>query len=127
MGLLSALLGHASDADIADVQRELEPVLLPDEPVELAFRTVRDLFVFTSHRLILVDKQGLTGRKREITSIPYRAITMMSVESAGHFDLEGEMRIWISGQGEPLTRTLGRGVDAAGIQKALAAGLFGRS
>jgi hypothetical protein len=126
MGLFSGLLGLASDVDVAAVRRDLEPILLPEEEVDLAFSVIRDLFVFTSHRLILVDKQGVTGRKREYVSLPYRSITMFSVENAGTFDTDSELKIWISSQGTPLTKTLSRGTNMTGIQQALAKGVLGR-
>ena len=120
MGLFSAVLGNASDVDTSEVQEEYSPILAEGETVEAAFKMVRDLYVFTSKRLILVDKQGMTGRKVEYRSIPYRAVTQFSVENAGTFDSDSEMRIWISGQSEPLTRTLKRGANVEAIQKALA-------
>ena len=73
MGLLSGLLGHASDVTPEQTREELEGILLPDEPVEVAFKVIRDLFVFTDKRLILVDKQGLTSRKVDYLVVPYRA------------------------------------------------------
>jgi hypothetical protein len=126
MGLLSGLLGLASDVDIDSVRRDLEPILIPNEEVDLAFSVVRDLIVFTSHRLILVDKQGMTGRKREIHSIPYRSITMFSVETAGSFDADAELTLWISSQANPITRQLSRGANVVGIQRALAIGSLER-
>jgi hypothetical protein len=126
MGLLSGLLGLASDVDVEAVRRDLEPMLLPNEEIDLAFAVVRDLIIFTSHRLILVDKQGMTGRKREIHSIPYRSVTMFSVETAGTFETDAELRIWISSQSAPLVRELSRGSNLSGIQRALAEGVLGR-
>ncbi len=126
MGLLSGLLGLAGDVDVAALSRELEPVLLPDESVEAAFAVLRDQIVFTDRRLVLVDKQGLSGRKRSYHSIPYRAVTMFSVETAGSFDTDAELRIWVSGQPQPFVQNLSRGANLAGIQKALAAGVMPR-
>ncbi|MCQ8781931.1 PH domain-containing protein [Mangrovibrevibacter kandeliae] len=126
MGLLSGLLGLASDVDVDQVRRDLEPILIPQEEIDLAFAVIRDLFVFTDRRLILVDKQGVTGRKRSYQSIPYRSITTFSIETAGTFDHDAELKIWISGQHEPLGRELSRGANIAGIQKALAEGVLGR-
>jgi hypothetical protein len=120
MGLLSALLGNASEADIEDVERALEAILADDERVERAFRLVRDLLIFTNHRFILVDRQGMTGKKTSYDSIPYRAITHFAVETAGHFDLESELKIWISGTIEPIQRTFTRGQSILEVQKALA-------
>jgi hypothetical protein len=126
MGFLSGLLGLASDVDVEDVRRDLEPILIPNEEIDLAFAIVRDLMVFTSHRLILVDKQGMTGRKREIHTVPYRSITMFSVETAGSFETDAELTIWISSQGSPITRQLSRASNVAGIQRALATGVLTR-
>ena len=120
MGLLSALLGNASEADVEDVERTLEKILAEDERVERAFRLVRDLLIFTNHRFILVDRQGMTGKKTSYDSIPYRAITHFAVETAGHFDLESELKIWISGTVEPIQRTFTRGNAILEVQKALA-------
>ena len=120
MGLLSALLGNASEADVEDVERMLETILADGERVERAFRLVRDLLIFTDRRFIVVDRQGMTGKKTSYDSIPYRAITHFSVETAGHFDLESELKIWISGTVEPIQRTFTRGQAILDVQKALA-------
>jgi hypothetical protein len=120
MGLLSALLGMASEADVEDVEKNLEQILAEDENVERAFRLVRDLLIFTNRRFILVDRQGVTGKKTTFHSIPYRAITNFSVETAGHFDLEAELKIWITGNPEPIQRTFTRGGGILEVQKALA-------
>ena len=120
MGLLSALLGNAAEADVADVDQQLEQILADDEQVERAFRLVRDLLIFTNRRFILVDRQGMTGKKTTYHSIPYRGITNYSVETAGHFDLESELKIWISGTAEPIQRTFTRGSSILEVQKALA-------
>jgi hypothetical protein len=120
MGLLSALLGNAAEADVTDVEQQLEQILADDEQVERAFRLVRDLLIFTNRRFILVDRQGMTGKKTTYHSIPYRGITNFSVETAGHFDLESELKIWISGTAEPIQRTFTRGGSILEVQKALA-------
>ena len=68
MGLFSGLLGNASKKDNDKVERQLEGILIPGEQVELAYVLVRDLIVFTEKRLILVDKQGVTGKKTSYSS-----------------------------------------------------------
>ena len=120
MGILSGLLGNASEVDVTDVERDLERMLAPGETIERAFQLIRDLLIFTKTRLILVDKQGITAKKTEYHSIPYRAITHFSIETAGHFDLESELRIWITSYPEPLTRTFRRGDAILDVQQALA-------
>jgi hypothetical protein len=120
MGLLSGLLGNAGEADVADVEKHLERVLADDERIERAFQLVRDLIIFTNRRLMFVDRQGMTGKKTTYHSIPYRAITNFAVETAGHFDMESELKVWISGQAEPVEKTFSRGNTIFEVQKALA-------
>jgi Bacterial PH domain len=120
MGLLSGLLGNAAEADVADVEKHLEQVLADDERIERAFQLVRDLIIFTNRRLMFVDRQGMTGKKTTYHSIPYRAVTNFAVETAGHFDLESELKVWISGQPSPVQKTFARGNTIFEVQKALA-------
>lgn len=120
MGLLDGLLGNASQIDSEEVQQELQPILADEENVVFAVKEIRDMYVFTNYRLILIDKQGVTGRKVEYHSVPYRAITHFKLETAGHFDLDAELKIWISGSSEPIERELKSGDTTLGIQKALA-------
>ena len=101
MGLFSGLLGNASQLNNDKIEQELEHVLLDNEQVEMAFSLVRDLIVFTEYRLILVDKQGVTGKKVSYKSIPYHSISRFTVETSGHFDLDAELKIWISSATEP--------------------------
>lgn len=64
MGLFSGILGNASNASTESVERDLEKIMLDDEKVEHAYKLIRDLIVFTNRRLILVDKQGISGKKQ---------------------------------------------------------------
>ena len=125
MGLFSGLLGNASKKDNDKVERQLEGILIPGEQVELAYVLVRDLIVFTEYRLILVDKQGMTGKKTSYKSLPYRSISRFSVETSGHFDLDAELKIWVSSAVEP-SETLQFKSDNSviEIQQALAAAVL---
>jgi hypothetical protein len=125
MGILNALMGHGSEVAAEEVAERLKGVLLPDEKIELAFRLIRDFFAFTEKRLIIVEIQGVTGRKVDYLTIPYRSVTRYSLETAGTFDMDAELKIWISGDSTPIERTLGKGTDIPGIQLALAAGVLG--
>jgi hypothetical protein len=120
MGLLDTLLGHAGEKNVADLHDEFGPLLAQGESLQRAFGFVRDLMVFTDRRLLLVNKQGLTASKVEYLSIPYRAIVMYSLETAGHFDLDAELKIWISGQPAPLSYALGRRSGATDVVSILA-------
>jgi Bacterial PH domain len=125
MSILARLLGHAGAMSPAKAQEDYGRLLFDGEAVDAAFRLVRDAILFTNRRLILIDKQGMTGRKIEYLSIPYRSIARFSVESSGHFDLEAELKIWVSGAPDPLQRTFSRDLDVYALQ-ALLAGYVGR-
>jgi hypothetical protein len=120
MGLLDQVLGNASKIDAAEVHREFAQVLAPGEKVEHAYQLIRDYFVFTDKRLVLVDKQGLTGSKVEYHSIPYKSITHFSVETGGHFDLDAELKIWISSTALPVTKKFNKKLSIYEVQSVLA-------
>ncbi|MGB3211213.1 MAG: PH domain-containing protein [Desulforhopalus sp.] len=121
MGLLSGLLGNASEVDVEKLEKEFVRILVTGEQIQQAFKVIRDLFVFTEKRLILVDRQGVTGKKVTYHSIPYRSISQFAVETAGNFDTDSELKIWISSNENPtIVKEFKRGADIAGIQKALA-------
>lgn len=125
MGLLSGLMGNASQKNVDKVERDLEDILVPGEQVTLAFSLIRDLIVFTEFRLILVDKQGVTGKKTSYKSLPYRSISRFSVETSGHFDLDAELKIWVSSAVVP-SEVLQFKSDSSviEIQQALASAVF---
>ncbi|MEN1936237.1 PH domain-containing protein [Paenibacillus sp. 102] len=119
MGLFSGILGNASDTSTENVERDLQKIMLDDEQVEYAYKLIRDLIVFTNRRMILVDKQGVTGKKTEYHSIPYKSITQFSIETAGHFDLDAELKIWVSSMHEPITKEFKGDDSILSVQKAL--------
>ncbi|EWM11457.1 PH domain-containing protein [Kutzneria sp. 744] len=86
--------------DPQDIAKSVEPLIVPGEQLHLAFKTVRDFVVFTNKRVIAVNVQGMTGKKKDYTSLPYSKIQAFSVETAGHFDLDAELDLWFSGLGK---------------------------
>jgi hypothetical protein len=120
MGIFSGLMGNASKIDVQDIMQDFEKILAPHEQVEHAYRLIRDYMVFTDKRLVLVNKQGVTGSKMEYLSIPYRNITRFSVETAGTFDLDAELNIWISGAELPVKQTFNKFLSIYEVQSVLA-------
>jgi hypothetical protein len=102
MGILSGMLGSASEANLDKVEKQIESLLLEDESIEKAYQLIRDLIILTNRRIIVIDKQGVTGRKTEYMMIPYKSIIRFSVETAGNFDLDSELKIWLSSTAQPL-------------------------
>lgn len=125
MGIFDALLGNASEVDAKKLYKDLEPIMVEGEEIERAFKVIRDMYIFTSGRLLLIDKQGMTGKKVDYLTIPYKSITTFSVETAGHFDMDSELTLWISGRHAPIKKELKKGSDVVGIQKLLATKMLG--
>ena len=125
MGLLDGLLGNAGEMSSAEAMTELAKIFSPSESVELAYKLIRDMVVLTNYRMIMIDKQGLTGRKVEYRSMPYKSITMFAVESAGHFDLDAELKIWTSSQAEPIKMEFNGKTNIYALQALLAAKVAG--
>lgn len=113
-------MGNASEVSVAELQRDFANILSTSEQIEKAYKLIRDLFIFTNKRLILVDKQGLTGKKVEYHTIPYKSITHFSIETAGHFDLDAELKIWISGNALPLQKQFNKSLNIYELQSVLA-------
>lgn len=103
----------------ADYAKIVADILLPEETVVASFKSMRDGVVFTSRRVIAVNVQGLTGKKKDFTSLPYRAIQAFSIETAGTFDLDAELDLFFSGLGKVRFEFTGR-VDMRQISRKIA-------
>lgn len=120
MGILDGLMGNASEMEKDKVQSELKDLLASSEKVEHAYKLIRDLIVFTDKRLLLIDKQGVTGKKVEYHSIPYTSIVHFSIETAGTFDLDAELKIWLSGSATPIQKKFNKSLNIYKVQSVLA-------
>ncbi len=121
MGLFSALLGNAGAVSQDELQKKYGQLLTDGELIELGFKLLRDTFIFTNKRLILIDVQGLTGSKTEYKSIAYKAISRFSIETAGTFELDAELKIWVSSEANPsIKKQFNKSVNVYEVQKVLA-------
>jgi hypothetical protein len=77
----------------------IEPILTGGESILSTYKGIRDGVVFTNKRIIAINVQGLTGKKKDFTSLPYNKVQAFSVETAGAFDLDSELDLWFSGMG----------------------------
>jgi len=121
MGLFSAILGNAGSVSQEELTNKYGQLLTEGEEIELGFKLIRDTFIFTNKRLILIDVQGLTGSKTEYKSITYKSISRFSVETAGTFDLEAELKIWVSSETNPsIIKQFNKSVNVYDVQNVLA-------
>lgn len=88
------------EVPVKEGEKLVAPMLIDGETVLYAFKTVRDMVLFTNKRIISINVQGITGSKKDFTSMPYSKIQVFSVETAGTFDLDSELTLWFSGVGK---------------------------
>lgn len=81
-------------------EKEIAAILVDNEKIIGSYRSIRDGVVFTDKRLIAINIQGITGKKKDFTSLPYSKVQAFSVETAGVFDLDSELELWFSGVGK---------------------------
>ena len=126
MGIFSALMGNAGTVTQEDLLKKYGQLLTDNEEIEMGFKFIRHTVIFTNKRLILVDVQGLTGSKTEYKSIAYKSITRFSVETAGTFDLDAELKIWVSSELNPsIVKQFNKSVNVYDVQKVLAHHVLG--
>jgi hypothetical protein len=104
---------------IAEVASQIDPLLMDDEKAYAAFKGMRDYIVFTSKRIIAVNVQGITGKKKDYTSLPFSKVQAFSLETAGTFDLDAELELWFSGLGKVKFEFKGK-TDVAYLNKLVA-------
>ena len=88
-----------SQVHVEDGKELYEKFLLQEESVFGSYKGIRDRLVITNRRIIVIDVQGLTGKKKEFMFIPYSKVVSYAVESAGTIDLNSELKLWLSGIG----------------------------
>ena len=76
------------------IPNDVQNILINGENATAAYKTFRDVAIFTTKRLIVKDAQGITGKKVEIYSLPYSSILMWSTENAGTLDFNSEVELW---------------------------------
>lgn len=120
MGLFSRLLGNAGVVDPNKLATDYGRLLSEGETIDVGFVVLRDTFVFTNKRLLLVDIQGITGSKISYMSISYSKITKYSIETAGTFDLDAELKIWVGSDPNPISKKFNKSVSIYDLQQVLA-------
>ena len=115
------ILGNAQSIDKSVLQSQLDFILLPDEQIVSGYVVIRDTIIFTDKRMILVDKQGLNGKKQDYLTIPYKSITMVAMENAGTFDTNEELKIWVRGNSIPFKYNFAKGSTLDTVYKTICA------
>ena len=101
-----------------EIPNDVDNLLVEGENAVAAYKTFRDCAIFTDKRMIIRDAQGLTGKKVEMYSLPYRSINMWSSENAGIIDFSSEVELWT--RAGHFKINLSKGVDVRKFDKLMA-------
>jgi hypothetical protein len=77
------------------VRNEVNGLLIDGEEAVLAFQTVRDQLLFTNKRIIAIDVQGITGKKKSYSTMPYSKIQYFSVQTPGFAELIPDSELFV--------------------------------
>ncbi len=120
MGLFTGNAKNSDSAESRKLHTEYGQLISDGEIIEVGFTVLRDVFLFTNKRLIIVEVQGISGKQIEYLSIPYSKIMKFSVQSGGSFDLNAELKIWVGSDTIPLEKKFNKDVNIYEVQKVLA-------
>jgi len=107
-----------SQIDPADVDSRVRDFIGSNGKVLFAAKGVRDSVIFTDRHIIAFNVQGMTGKKADCTFLPYSKIAAFSVETAGTFDIDSEVELFVSGVGR-VRFEFTRGTDTVAIGRIL--------
>lgn len=115
MGDLSAIMEWTFVQE-TEAPAEVQEILIEGERVEAAYKTIRDVAVITNKRIIIADKQGMTGKKVEVYTIPFKSIVMYSSENAhGILNFNAEIELWT--RAGKFKLNLRKGIDIRKLDK----------
>ncbi len=77
-----------------DLDINIDQFLVEGEEIVCAYKTVRDMAIFTNKRVVIQDTPGLTGNRVTTYTVPYKSINMFSVENAHVHDPSSEVELW---------------------------------
>lgn len=80
---------------VETVRKEVYGLLISGETVEMAFRTVRDQLLFTNKRIIAIDVQGVSGRRKSYSSMPYSKIQYFNIQTPGFAELISDAELFV--------------------------------
>jgi hypothetical protein len=73
----------------------------------------------------LGGQAGPHGKQGRVSLLAPQELTDLSVETAGHFDLDAELKIWISGNPVPIQKRFNKQLNIYHVQSILAGYVLG--
>lgn len=105
---------------VESVIGDINGMLIPGEQIVSAFKTIRDQLIFTTERIIAIDVQGITGKRKSFTSLPYSKVQFFGVQTPGFLELvpDSELMLYFA-NGYTATFEFKGGVDIGAIGRSI--------
>ena len=110
---------NLKEIELESIRSEIRELMIPNEQPAAAFKTVRDQVVFTNKRILVINVQGVTGKKVSYFTYPYSKVQYFGVETAGLMDIDSEL-VLVFSDGARLTFDFRASVDVRGISRLIA-------
>ncbi len=81
--------------DVSDVRPDVKELFVDGEQIIEAFKTVRDQVIFTNKRIISIDVQGITGKRKSYSTMPYSTIQFFEVQTQGFAEIFPDSELFI--------------------------------
>jgi len=119
MGLFTGTGKNMDSSETKKLHASYGLLLADGEIIEVGFVVLRDTFLFTNKRLIIVTVQGMSAKQIEYLSVPYSKINKFSVQTGGNFELDAELKLWIGSDVLPLEKKFNKDVNVYEVHKVL--------
>jgi hypothetical protein len=94
---------HNSKTNDDQITEEIIGFLAEGEEVKYALKQIRDQIILTNLRLIIIDKQGITGKKKTVTNYLLSRIVKVEFENSPYLDIDSEIKIQFGGIADPVS------------------------
>ena len=77
------------------IRSEVNGLLINGEEVVAAFQTIRDQLIFTNKRVLAIDVQGITGKRKSFSTMPYSKVQYFSIQTPGFAELFPDSELFL--------------------------------
>jgi hypothetical protein len=81
--------------ELSNVRNEVQAFLIDGEEILNAFKTFRDQVIFTNKRIISIDVQGITGKRKSFSTLPYSTIQFFEIQTEGFMEIFPDSELYI--------------------------------
>lgn len=121
MGILKGLLGGSEELSVKELTADFKSLLFQEEIIEKGYKIDENYFILTDFRILMVDRQGVTGKKLEVHSLPYKnIIQFIIIVDEGNASGMAELKLYLAGSSGYVVKEFNKKIDIYDLQKRIA-------